>query len=110
MLQTQTQRQQADALYARCCGGYERKACISNARCSGAVGWLSRTPRIKLDLPSGGTSDRFVTVRRAPEPSDFVWSNIRFGGKPVIKRRVILGFIYFGLLVRLHLIQINNII
>jgi hypothetical protein len=64
-----------------------------------AVGLLSYHPRMTLDLAKGGTTERCVIVRRAPEPNDLLWSNICLVGMQVVMRRALLGAFYVGLLV-----------
>lgn len=55
---------------------------------------FSKTTRIKLDLP-GRTAERFVTLRRAPEPSDIWWENTRDYAWAIVRRRTfaVLGYV-----------------
>ena len=66
--------------------------------CAHAGGALSPTPRMPLDLKDGRTVQRFVTVRRAPEPSDIWWENTRCYGSDIVKRRVLAWLGYAMLL------------
>ena len=61
-----------------------------------AGGAFSPTPRIRLSTPEG-TASRFVTVRRAPEPSDVWWENTRRSGPFIVQRRALIYSLY-GLL------------
>jgi hypothetical protein len=81
----------------------ERQASASMLRTTNtsvphAGGVLSPTPRMVLDTASGVTA-RFITVQRAPEPSDIIWENIQTGGHAIVKRRVFLALLYLLLLV-----------
>jgi hypothetical protein len=40
-----------------------------------AVGVFSKAPRLTVRTPSGVLKQHFITVERAPEPSDFWWHN-----------------------------------
>lgn len=71
-------------------------------RRSGGV--LSPTPRINLDV-KGGTAPRFVTVRRAPEPSDVRWENARSGPATILRRRLASWSAYAILLVISFIVQ-----
>lgn len=51
-----------------------------------------------MDVPGGGHVRQFVTARRAPEPSDLQWQNVRASRNVIIKRRLISVAAYMLLL------------
>ena len=50
---------------------------------------------------------RYVSVTRAPEPSDWWWENTRFGGQRVVRRRIISWVAYVALLALSLFVMIN---
>lgn len=63
----------------------------------------SSTPKIKLTTAidehgNKETEHRYVSVTRAPEPSDWWWEKTRFGGQRVVRRRIISWAAYVALL------------